>query len=591
MANKEHYYPFIEEVFINPVRSVLIIDDDYPTFDEVLRDNHGQEKDWHSIPDRIYNVIRKFRERSHPLLVDVSDGTNIPADPGKISHLHQSDLLVLDYELDRTLHEDGTIAINILRGLMSNRHFNLVVIYTQIELDKVFEEVRWGLIDESDDSLSPEELKEAEKLIEEREDKLEGFEQQLRESLHAEGYFHSRLNPNKYLRDMTKGRQPYSAFHNQIKKLNWNSDQKKLVFRYLLKEIEQKNRSREDESFSLSWSTGSVKWIKSDSAFVAFSEKSDDDDLIKKLQSALNDWCPNPSRLFLMKIQAETNESGFVAQDQALSNDYAAAYWYERLLQADDEAERHWLAAENVARHSDQLMDIVLGNIEGFVNKLIEAEIERIEEKGENIGNLCKERFDIDLGNADTRIRAALEHNEFVCNKEPEGWHLTTGHVFSMCNGEYWVCLSPACDMVPSQVSPWNKQTLDDNLPFVGVKLQEVPRDKTILKHVQSNRIVVLKIKDEIKGFSFNDLSQENSAPFWNLLYAENQGKFADGFRFKVLRTEKNTEKNGESLIFNSYEAEVIIQLRYEYALNLVQKLGVSLTRVGLDFSDGESKS
>ena len=48
-------------------------------------------------------------------------------------------------------------------------------------------------------------------------------------------------------------------------------------------------------------------------------------------------------------------------------------------------------------------MDIVLGNVEGFVNKLIEAEIERIEEKGENIGNLCKERFDIDLGNADTR--------------------------------------------------------------------------------------------------------------------------------------------------------------------------------------------
>ncbi|MDE0159080.1 MAG: response regulator receiver domain [Candidatus Dadabacteria bacterium] len=590
MANKEHYYPFIEEVFINPVRSVLIIDDDYPTFDEVLRDDNGQKKDWHSTPDRnrIYKVIRKFRERSHPLLVDVSDGTNIPADPGKISHLHQSDLLVLDYELDKTSPEDGTTAINILRGLMSNRHFNLVVVYTQVELDKVFDEVRWSLIDESDDSLSPEKLKEAEKLIEESEDKLEGFEQQLRESLPAEGYFYSRLNSKKYLRDMAKGRQPYSAFYDQIKELDWNSDQKKLVLRYLLKEIERKNRSSEDKSFSLSWSrpTGPVKWIRSDSAFVAFSQKSDDDDLIKKLQSALNNWCPNPSRLFLTKIQAEINESGFVAQEQALNNDHAAAYWYERLLQADDEAERHWLAAENIARHSDQLMDIVLGNVEGFVNKLIEAEIERIEEKGENIGNLCKERFDIDLGNADTRIRAALEHNEFVCNKKPEGWHLTTGHVFSMCNGEYWVCLSPACDMVPSQISDWNKQTSGDNLPFIGVKLL-FSKDSITLKHIRSNRIVVLKVNGEIKGFSFNDLSEEGSTPFWNLLYAENQGKFANDFRFKVLRT----EKNGENLIFNSYEAEVVSQLRYEYALNLIQKLGVSLTRVGLDFSDGKSKS
>ena len=50
-----------------------------------------------------------------------------------------------------------------------------------------------------------------------------------------------------------------------------------------------------------------------------------------------------------------------------------------------------------------------------------------------------------------------------------------------------------------------------------------------------------------------------------------NQGKFANDFRFKVLRT----EKNGENLIFNSYEAEVVSQLRYEYALNLIQKLGV----------------
>ena len=30
--------------------------------------------------------------------------------------------------------------------------------------------------------------------------------------------------------------------------------------------------------------------------------------------------------------------------------------------------------------------------------------------------------------------------------------------------------------------------------------------------------------------------------------------------------------------------SQVIAQLRYEYALNLLQKLGVSMTRIGLDF-------
>jgi len=31
--------------------------------------------------------------------------------------------------------------------------------------------------------------------------------------------------------------------------------------------------------------------------------------------------------------------------------------------------------------------------------------------------------------------------------------------------------------------------------------------------------------------------------------------------------------------------AVIVAQLRYEYALNLIQKLGVEFTRIGLDFS------
>ena len=54
----ERYSDFITEAFIAPLRSVLIVDDDYPTFDEILRARHlansGQEsstdKDWMSDP-------------------------------------------------------------------------------------------------------------------------------------------------------------------------------------------------------------------------------------------------------------------------------------------------------------------------------------------------------------------------------------------------------------------------------------------------------------------------------------------------------------------------------------------------------------
>ena len=32
----DHYADFVAEAYIKPIRSVVIIDDDYPTYDEVL---------------------------------------------------------------------------------------------------------------------------------------------------------------------------------------------------------------------------------------------------------------------------------------------------------------------------------------------------------------------------------------------------------------------------------------------------------------------------------------------------------------------------------------------------------------------------
>ncbi|WP_205930622.1 hypothetical protein, partial [Pseudomonas viridiflava] len=42
-------------------------------------------------------------------------------------------------------------------------------------------------------------------------------------------------------------------------------------------------------------------------------------------------------------------------------------------------------------------------------------------------------------------------------------------------------------------------------------------------------------------------------------------------------------------LTFNEQKCEVVAQLRYEYALNLLQKLGGHLSRVGLDFVNPSS--
>ena len=154
-----------------------------------------------------------------------------------------------------------------------------------------------------------------------------------------------------------------------------------------------------------------------------------------------------------------------------------------------------------------------------------------------------------------------------------------------------WLCLSAACDMVPAQLPKWRKESFGQRLPFIAVKLH--PRRK-MPKDIQSNRYLFLRIQDDVEVFSFNASASEDSKPHWELFFAENAGKFSsNGFAFSIWRTERSVElvedsgNESSELIMRSYQATVVSELRYEYALNLIQKLGVSLTRVGLDFSEG----
>ena len=586
---RDHYATFIEEAFIDPIRSVLIVDDDYPTYDEVLSvaSRSGdlaprhRDKAWRQQPDRIAKLIATFRKRPRPLLVDIHDGANVSAkkEVATATHLHQCDLLVLDYELEHGKPRDGTRAINILRALMSNNHFNLVVIYTNEDLDLVYDTVRWGLISPSDNLLSEANIEDAKALIDAGEDLIENFSRQVRDTIGSAQYFHSRQNAKSFLSTMVKAQQPYALYRDQTGRVNWTPPQCKLVLQYLLTEVELANAVTADAQVrftNLEWSARGLKWIKSDSAFVALSQKTDNtDDLLSDLQKALVNWNPRPSRLFLTKLRAEIDEYGIAAQGHALRNHHALAYWYHRLLVDTKDDDRRWRITESVSRQSSELLKGIQPRVENFASRLIQAEIA----SGEPLG-ICKSHFGVDLNNRQQRITAILEHNAFVCSMEPTGWHLSSGHVFFMAD-EYWICLSPACDLVPSQMASWQVRRFGRRLPFVGIRLHEVSA-KTVPPDIHSNRYLYIRLDDTVTCFCFSEPSNVQSSPRWQVLFAEDQGRFAgDNFQFSVASIQQGKTR----LVSELCQAQVVGQLRYEYALNLIQKLGVSLTRVGLDFS------
>ena len=471
----------------------------------------------------------------------------------------------------------GEEALRILAELLQNRHFNIVVVHSQEDAETVFEKVLLRLLNPSDRRLSEADRQSAKELMTEASDAHEHFTRQIRRSVGSPQYLYFRRHSDSYESAIVRGLPPYADYARSASQAGWRPHEKKLVARLLLEGYERtilSGRLPIPEARRMIWGERDRRWIKAESLFIAFVQKSEDDDVIQELREALYDWSPEPSRLLGSKTRAEIEAVGITAQDAVLENRRALAYWYDQLVRTSDPDERHWRLEESVARHAERLMDVVLPAVEDFGQRLLARE-----RNCADLATLSVRRFGEDVGRDQVLRDALAAHNVLVCSKRPMGWHLVTGHIFTMSD-EHWLCVSPACDLVPSQAKRWQKDAFGDHLPFVAVKLRAISVAKA-LHDVSTNRYIFVRLADGVTAFCFNDVTRFDSLPEWHVLYAADRGRLVEGRRLVVVQTRHNKE----SLTHASEDAQIVGQLRYEYALNLVHKLGGSLTRIGLDFA------
>lgn len=602
------YKDFIEEAFISPIRSVLILDDDYPTFSEVLNSQRKRNEDmagagshegapaspdepfekkgsslpkkkgWYTHPEKIENFLERLRKNN--VLIDIHDGSNISLGTSEgeeekiIGHLHQSDLLVLDYHLDG-IGGASSKAIKIARTVVNKSHFNLVAIHTSEDLRRAFVEILFALLAPFPDK--PEGLiSEGKALIEAAEEEDEKVLANLEATISSAQYLYARQHVGSFVKDAFNGVEPFKNFHELAISLGWEGKNFKCVLYYLLDNFEKKNEINNNVVAGLQWSglESEKLWIRSDSVFFAFVSKGDDVDILQGLLDSLGSWGPNPSRLFLTKLRAEMAECGAAAEDLALNNKMVLARWYLNLLKCDPLGRKH-IISEAISRNSEQLLTNMRSSVEVFADRLVNLDMV----SGANPEVITNNHYDVDLSD-DAKLKDAnVAHNAFVCSKKPEGWHLTTGHIFK-AGDNYWVCLSPLCDLVPNQKDGGIYKDVSGHMPFMAVRLREISGMEFVKP--LSNRFIFTQGEAKISIFCINDAKSEGSLPHWYTLFATNSGVL-ENLEFKVLKTGKSPDG---SLKIEQWDAKIVAQLRYEYALNLLHQLGNSLTRVGLDFID-----
>lgn len=600
-ATQDSYSDFLREVFIDPIRTAVVVDDDYPTLDELLVVTAGltdtvvtqpgvslAERDNRAKLQMIVKLCRD--QKPTPWLVDVHNGTT-PTAEGEAraaSHFDHTDLLILDYHLDKDGGSEKSI--EILRRLAGNDHFNLVVVYTRGHedtggIERTIREIALSLA-------SPKQFPVLAKT--ESDDLIKQFDDW--ESL-DEGVFKkllAALDEGALLRVLGSGSTDWAGcallpeigqlaglFKSKPTEVSFQMDQ---AFRYL---VERKQAQLASAMSKIPLGAvelginGEINWIRTDSLFVTVISKDEAPEKIpQKLLTALEAWDPKPQRLIVSKMRAELSARGGAVESNALRNRYLQSAWLDDLLETN-QAKRRTNVRQDVNRHWENLGGIVWPSVLKFSERLADFLV-----ADDPLG--AKRRL-IPRGSVTDEILVHLHFNRYICSKAIEGHHLLTGHILRT-DTEYWLCLTPACDLEPGQGSDkgW-KLLLGEWMPLKAVQLSEEKLDKeqkTALKNATRANYIYVEIDGQLKVFGFGS---SDSAPTlrWEQFFAKDCGAFQPDARLKLGRV----AAVNDDLSMKFETATVVAQLRYEYALNLLQRLGAQLSRVGLDFRTYETSS
>ena len=580
----ESYQDLIREAFIDPIRTVTVIDDEYPTFQELLLqpDNEKLKK--------TNNIARlmKISEMCHSIhnwSLDVFDGQSprIGENNEIPDHLNHSDLLILDYHLDgEPPSDDGARARKIIKKLDSNNHFNIILVHTKGddgEIKGIYEDILFDLypIVRSDYlNVSTENIDNINVWLDDNEDGAEynwlseSIDYSKTEVLSLLECTNERLflnirNPNHL----------FSPYHSEIddlsKKIGINKND---LIKWRLLEICKKQKiifteeSRSDLNWG--WNDSGINYIATGKVFISVVRKVSEDpkkELFDALCNSLNQFNAPPMQLLMAKIRHEIDETGFEQAQNIISNRPAQAGWLYSLLSQSDDILAHDKAID---LHWEQLSRASKYSLRKFSQKMFD-----ILGQQDNARNIVKDFFRECIDNID---ESCGHLNAFTCSMPVISKHLSTGTIF-LFDQEFWVCLTPACDLVPGQKAQWVKRIGDQNLAFKAVKLHEVKLPLANSK-ASTNDYIYLNLKGDtlIKVFSF--VESPNANPVWDTFFAKDQGRFLNSNEISL----SCVRELKETLQLVTYNTNVVAELRYEYALNLLQRLGSNQTRVGLDF-------
>jgi hypothetical protein len=570
-----------KKAFTDPVRSVLFIDDQFPTYEELT----AAPPLTRSEAERARSLVSSCRR--HHYVCDVQNDPDV-LKKIEFNRIGVSDLIVVDYHL-RGIQQHNDDVLNFLARLARSPHFNLVVLYTGEEnLAKVRLFLAARLRGDAA-TLSPAESDPAVELPE------ISIEASLLET-HIDTYLRS---PRQL------GGQVAALFPGDVATVNGLGARKNALIRrnfepYLEEKLGTKNYDGPKNFLDVSMSPldRPEQWVQAGNVFVAIvpkgtpekPEAADIDILIQKLTECIVAWSPSLIDVMLTAAAGSVLRCGL----RQLTADFAdpnlrsgLVYWFL----AGDSAYGDLGGEEPAADRRSRIEVLYRAVFEVLCNAALKQ-----------AADLSDEVVQLALGDKNPATMEATEHmalakewaktnnvqdegivlaaNCFLCASEFDGGHITTGTVFKRPDSdEYWLCVSAACDMVPrgKSINEWRTRMFPLRM-MLGARLQRLDSPTHALAKATRGKHIFARINGVSAAFEF--MNDEEPEPQLMPFFAGNAATVEDGkFSASLL-----TKGEGGVLNIEAASFEPIAQLRENYASRLLQQTGYHLSRIGVDF-------
>lgn len=584
------------------IRTAVLIDDQFPDYLQIGMEDAGAFKE----APRAKSIYQFIHRRG--LICDVLNWRNV--EEGRlelIDKVRKSDLIVLDYKLDGDNPEP---ALQILRRLANTDHFNMVVLYTADKIEPVAVAVAAAMR-----GMLPPDQREVPKPAEE-------------EAAHdfLEDPVNSEVDGPALLSWLVRGAEPEDwkkDFAARVKEAGVKVGVNKLLNtlrRRWLKLLVGDFEHESDPILAIRSSAYGADdlWVQCGSCFVTIVRKVqpnqnvDEGELIwTKLGAALRAWHPNLYRLLLSDIQNALEQESIADHTRWLADDLCVGLGLY-LLPTDDAAREIGKDAArrgsiedlidrflDMMRHRLALNDrLAAGGAELLGERLARPLIPRPAEsdryaRARELAHWTSE------AEPDWRGKVVTSVNAFMVSDEFRGSHLTTGSVlYDPTTEKYWLCVSPACDLVPRgedqsrivQVIQLNEENVVGDLSRGDRIVVTVKGGSKVLRvlHAETRQPDLRAIY--LPNGTTIQLEAASGDPVLEGVSGEKVQQLIAGAAGigAAAAPQPNSGEGGlkAPAHFGLTTYRVVSQLRSAFALRLLHVTGHHLSRVGVDFVD-----